>query len=210
MHKLVVPYTVEHFRYEAEVHGKSIRQNYRCAWLDHPFCFQLYQGKKTKYKELGPAKLPVLQEGFVISDLFIMRFHCTIYYSKLVINKIRSCGGAPTYSKKFPFKNGVPGSNQCGKVLYPHFLVPQNKDLKQLDSPWLLLICKLHFYSSGKKKKYSVTLDSSVDINMESYSVGFLVSNLLARHILICTSKNQLHECTIKQKVTVTCGGAWL
>ena len=39
--------------------------------------FSLYQGKNTKKYKLksymGPAK-----EGFVISDLFITRFHCTI------------------------------------------------------------------------------------------------------------------------------------
>ena len=33
--------------------------------------------KLKKYKELGPAKLPCYKQGFVISDLFITRFHCT-------------------------------------------------------------------------------------------------------------------------------------
>ena len=32
--------------------------------------------KKQRNKELGPAKLPCYKEGFVISDLFITRFHC--------------------------------------------------------------------------------------------------------------------------------------
>ena len=31
--------------------------------------------KTKKYKEVGPAELPCY-EGFVISDLFITRFHC--------------------------------------------------------------------------------------------------------------------------------------
>ena len=39
--------------------------------------------KSKKYKELGPGKLPCYKEGFVISDLFITRFHCTSLWSGL-------------------------------------------------------------------------------------------------------------------------------
>ena len=38
----------------------------------------LYLVQETKkYNEMGPENLPCyIKEGFVISDLFIMRFHC--------------------------------------------------------------------------------------------------------------------------------------
>ena len=38
-----------------------------------------YQGKKKteKYKELGPTKLPCYKSVFIISELFITRFHCS-------------------------------------------------------------------------------------------------------------------------------------
>ena len=40
--------------------------------------FSLLSGnKKKEYQELEPAKLPCYKEGFVISDFFIMRFHCS-------------------------------------------------------------------------------------------------------------------------------------
>ena len=40
----------------------------------------LYQGKKTKDNiELGPAKSPCCNRCLVISELFIMRFHCTLF-----------------------------------------------------------------------------------------------------------------------------------
>ena len=52
----------------------------RSFYLDHKFYlvisgFLLYQGKKTKKYRAGTNKITLL-EGFVISDLFLMRFHC--------------------------------------------------------------------------------------------------------------------------------------